>query len=282
MKGWSRLTEANIAPLVDSLDQLLVGPVEQLASFEQDGLIFDYFFSRKNADNLLVFFPSALPRDSRRVPAFHRWSWAKLFENFDVLCVADPTMRLDENMLGGWLVGNQNTWALEEVLKHIAFLQIELGYESVVFCGSSLGGFCAIQAGAMAEQAGIEVGYGGVYAENPQINLMTYSVGSAIDLIAKTGFEAENRESIDSKYGVRFNVVTTLRQQGKVPHGLVVIKESDKHHFEDQVPQLEAYLKTAPSHSLKVEVIPASEDPSGHTPLNIEQMQQRLEKILAV
>ncbi len=274
------MTEASIAPLVGSLDELLQGPVEQLASFRQDDLIFDYFFSRKESKNLLVFFPSALPRASRRVPSFHRWSWAKLFEDFDVLCVSDPTMHLDDDMLGGWLVGNTESWALQKVLEHIAKLQLKLGYESVVFCGSSLGGFCAIQAGAMAKFAGINVGHGGVYAENPQINLMTYSVTSAINLLAKVGFGATDRSSLDSRYTQRFSVLETLENFDCVPHGLVVIKESDQHHFVDQVPQLQKYLESRTPNSLQIEVIPASEDSSGHTPLNINQMKQRLQQIM--
>lgn len=276
------MTEAKIAAQVDSLEKLLTGPVEQLASFEQDGFTFDYFFSRKNSDNLLVFFPSAQKRDTRRVPSFHRWSWAQHFEDFDVLCVSDPTIRLDDEMVGGWLVGNQEGWPLETVLKHIAKLQFELGYESVVFCGSSLGGFCAIQAGAMAESAGIDLGYGGVYAENPQINLMTYMFASPIDLIAKVGFGADKRESIHQSYSPRFNVTHTLEKFKTVPHGIVVIKESDEHHFVDQVPQLERYLSNAAPHTLEIEVIAAVDDPTGHTPLTIDQMKERISRLLEI
>ena len=270
------MTETSIAPLVHSLEELLTGPVEQLATFVEDVLIFDYFFSRKGARKLLVFFPSALPRASRRVPSFHRWSWAEQFADFDVLCVSDPTMHLDDGMLGGWLVGNTETWALEKVLEHIAKLQYELGYESVVFCGSSLGGFCAIQAGVMAESAGIDVGYGGLYAENPQINLFTYEFSTHIDLLAQVGFDAPDRQSMAAEYAKRFNVIKTLEEYGHVPNGLVVIKESDAHHFSNQVPQLATYIDAAGPNSLTIEVIPADVDPSGHTPLDIDQMKNRI------
>jgi hypothetical protein len=274
------LTETSIAPLVHSFEELLTGPVEQLATFVEDELKFDYFFSRKGAKKLLVFFPSALREGRRRLPAFHRWSWAEQFADFDVLCVSDPTMHLHQEMLGGWLVGNKSTWVLENVLKHIAKLQQSLGYDDVVFCGSSLGGFCAIQSGAMAETFGISVGKGGVYAENPQINLFSYKFFKHIDLLAQVGFDAPNREAMADEYAKRFNVVTTLEEYGHVPHGLVVIKESDAHHFSNQVPQLATYVDAAGSSSLAIEVIPADVDPSGHTPLDIHQMKERIQAIL--
>ncbi len=281
LERWSKLTEASIAPLVHSFEELLTGPVEQLASFVEDEFKFDYFFSRKDAKKLLVFYPSALREGRRRLPAFHRWSWAEQFPDFDVLCVSDPTMHLHQEMLGGWLVGNRSTWVLENVLRHIAKLQQALGYEDVIFCGSSLGGFCAIQSGAMAKQYGISVGKGGVYAENPQVNLFTYKFFTHIDLLAKVGFDAATRESIAPEFAKRFNIVTTLESYGHVPHGLVVIKESDVHHFSDQVPQLASYVKGAPQNTLSIEVIPAAVDPSGHTPLDIEQMKERIQAILA-
>lgn len=183
-------------------------------------------------------------------------------------------------MLGGWLVGNKSTWVLENVLKHIAKLQQTLGYEDVVFCGSSLGGFCAIQSGAMAESFGISVGKGGVYAENPQINLFTYKFFTHIDLLAQVGFDAPNREAMADEYAKRFNAVKTLEEYGHVPHGLVVIKESDAHHFSNQIPQLASYVKGGEPNTLSIEVIPAAVDPSGHTPLDIIQMKERIQAIL--
>lgn len=276
------MTEAAIAPLVHSLEELLIGPVEQLATFTEDEFKFDYFFSRKGAKKLLVFFPSALREGRRRLPAFHRWSWAEQFTDFDVLCVSDPTMHLHPEMLGGWLVGNKSTWVLESTLRHVAYLQSKLGYEDVVFCGSSLGGFCALQSGSMAKSFGIEVGHGGVYAENPQINLFTYKFFIHIDRLAQVGFDSPNRESMSEEFAKRFNVVTTFEHYGQIPHGLVVIKESDTHHFSDQVPQLGKYINESASNTLAIEVIPATVDASGHTPLEIGQMKERISDILGL
>ena len=275
------MAETTIAPLVHSLRELVSGTANLTCSFEESDHTFDYFLAKTGSKTLLVFLPSAQRKDNRRVPVFHRWTWSRHFGDCDVLSVSDPILHTDERILGGWLVGDRQTWLLEAVLKHIAYLQAKLGYQSVLFCGSSLGGFCAIQAASMAPSLGVELGSGGVYAENPQINLMTYSVASAIDLLARTSFGVANRTEIAEEFQVRFNVVKTLSAYSSVPRGLVVIKESDTHHFEDQVPQLEDYLADKKDTDLKIEVIPAEADPTGHSPLTLDQMKQRVYAILA-
>ncbi len=270
-----------VAPLVGSLGELVANPGNLTCTFSEAGHTFDYFLAKTGSKTLLVFLPSAQRKDNRRVPVFHRWTWSRHFSDCDVLSVSDPMLHLDERILGGWLLGDRKTWLIEKVLEHIAFLQRELGYENVVFCGSSLGGFCALQAGAMAAAHSVEIGSGGVYAENPQINLMTYVVESAIDLIAQTSFGADRRSQIAQEFQVRFNVVKTLSAYSSVPRGLVVIKESDTHHYEDQVPQLEDYLQFKKDKNLKIEVISTEDDPTGHSPLTLEQMKQRVYSLLA-
>ena len=275
------MAETTIAPLVHSLEELVAGAGNLTCSFKQANHTFDYFLSKRGSKTLLVFLPSAQRKDNRRVPVFHRWTWSRHFSDCDVMSVSDPFLHVDERILGGWLLGDRQTWLLEDVLKHVAYLQSKLGYENVVFCGSSLGGFCAIQAGGMAAANGVEVGSGGVYAENPQINLLTYKAESEVDLLARTSFGAASRTEIAEEFQVRLNVVKTLEAYSSVPRGLVVIKESDKHHFEDQLPQLEDYLELKKDTRLKIEVIPAEEDPTGHSPLTLEQMKQRVYAILA-
>ena len=275
------MAETTIAPLVHSLEEIVAGGGNLTCSFKQANHTFDYFLSKRGSKTLLVFLPSAQRKENRRVPVFRRWNWSHHFSDCDVLSVSDPILYIDERILGGWLLGDRQTWLLEDVLKHIAYLQSKLGYENVVFCGSSLGGFCAMQSGAMAETFGISVGKGGVYAENPQINLLTYKAESEVDLLARTSFGAASRTEIAEEFQVRLNVVKTLEAYANVPRGLVIIKESDQHHFEDQVPQLEDYLELKKDTRLKIEVIPAEEDPTGHSPLTLEQMKQRVYAILA-
>jgi hypothetical protein len=189
-------------------------------------------------------------------------------------------MRLNEEMLGGWLLGDSSTWVLETVLEHVRHLQIARAYKNIIFCGSSLGGFCAIQAASLSKLHEVELGVGGVYAENPQINLLTYKHREAIDLLAKVGFGVPDRESIPSKYLARLNVVSTLKQYSSDFKGLIAIKESDVHHYTDQVPQLKSFLDSTPSCRLRIETIPREKDDTGHTPLSFEEMTIRIAALL--
>lgn len=264
------------AKSVPSFESLLGAEPEVTTSFDQDGFTFDYFLSKHSSKTLLVFFPSALRAVRRRVPSFHRWSWAAQMPAYDVFCVSDPTMRLNEKILGGWLLGNEQTWVLKTVMQHTKALQEHFGYENIIFCGSSLGGFCALQAGALAPGLGLNLGSGGVFAENPQINLLTYKFKEAINLLARECFNVPSREQIPQQFLERLNAVETMKIAHNVPRGLVVIKESDAHHFTDQVPQLAQYLSTLPDQGLEIEVIPAHLDTTGHTPLTLLQMLERL------
>ena len=262
-----------------SLETLLGTEAAIATSFKEDGFVFDYFLSKHSSKTLLVIFPSALRAGKRRVPSFARWTWAAEMPEYDVFCVSDPTMRLNDQIHGGWLLGDENTWVLRNVLNHIKKLQQHFGYENIIFCGSSLGAFCALQAGALAPSFGLNLGSGGVYAENPQINLMSYKFRNAIDLLARECFNVSTRELVPHEFLVRLNVIETMKAAGHVPRGLVVIKESDVHHFTNQVPQLVEFLAALPEHDLQVEVIPASVDSTGHTPLTLVEMLERLAAI---
>jgi len=264
------------AKSVPSFESLLGTEPEVTTSFEQDGFTFDYFLSRHSSKTLLVFFPSALRPEMRRVPSFHRWSWAADMPAYDSFFVSDPTMRLGEEILGGWLLGNEQTWVLKTVIEHTKALQDHFGYENIIFSGSSLGGFCALQAGALAPSLGLKLGSGGVFAENPQINLLTYKFREAIDLLARECFNVATREQIPQQFLERLNAVETMKSANYVPRGRVVVKESDIHHFTDQIPQLAQYLSTLPDQGLEIEVIPNDLDTTGHTPLTMQQMLQRL------
>lgn len=253
---------------------------QSLINFTEDGWIFDYYFRHHRAKTLLVFLPSAAVAGKRMIPTFRRWTWALSLPNYDVLSVSDPTMRMSETMLGGWSIGNKNSWPLLNLLDHISRLKTKYGYENVVFCGSSLGAFMALQLDIIAQEQGFDVGYGGAYAENPQVNLQTYASGSHIDVLAKLGFGVPSRLDVPSEYLERFNVAVLVERTGFAPRGLIVIKESDTHHYTDQLPQLLAATNQIENQDLRVEVIPSAEDPTGHTPLTLEQMVPRIEWLL--
>ncbi len=269
------------APMFGSIAELELTPGASLLSIHEDPWIYDYFFNRTGSKTLLVFLPSAAVRGKRMVPAFRRWTWSSELPEYDVLSVSDPAMRLDERMLGAWCIGTKTSWPLIGIIDHLKQFRERFGYDDIVLCGSSLGGFMALQMDILAKGRGLELGRGGAYVENPQVNLLTYSAYGHIDLVAKVGFGAENRNLVPPSYLDRFDVTKLMAELGVAPQGILVIKESDTHHFEDQVPQLVSAIEKFGPSNLEIEVIPKEEDDTGHTPLDLIQMMERVKKLLA-
>lgn len=264
---------------VHSLESLSSVDAPTLCSFDEACWRFDYYFSPRQSSTLLVFFPGALTANKRYVPAFHRWSWAFQLPAYDVLGLSDPTLYLDEHLLGGWLQGKSVDWVLTRSLSHLQAFQSLRKYENIVFCGSSLGGFVALQAATLSVDnfMGARVM---VYAENPQISLMKYWITRHMNLLASVCYGVRSLNDVSSQFHSRLDIVSLITSQNHIPRGLVVTKESDTHHHEVQLQYLRSGLQFCSSHLLNLEVIPASVDSSGHTPLTFQEMHSRIGTML--
>ncbi|WP_126389614.1 hypothetical protein [Achromobacter insolitus] len=269
------LTEARV---VGSLGNITIdrNAPSVVCNFSENGWRFDYFFHGIGAKNLLVFFPSALVRGKRHVPSFHRWSWAKNFENADVICVSDPTLFLHQEMLGAWCQGKRDDWILPRTLAHILQLQQKFGYSRIVFCGSSLGGFLALQAGTLAPSLGFDAEKCRVFSENPQVSLPKYMWTSHMNRLAQVSFGVPTISDVEDKYLPQLDVVELIKKTNHIPKGLLVIKESDAHHYEAHVGYLQGGVSLDAENNLRVEVISAAVDSTGHTPLTFDEMSARV------
>lgn len=101
-----------------------------------------------------------------------------------------------------------------------------------------------------------------------------------MDRLAQVSYGAKSIAEIDKKYLKRLDVVELMRDLGHVPKGLLVIKESDVHHYQDHVEYFRNSIALDPATNMSIEVIPTELDPTGHTPLNLEQMYARVAKLL--
>ncbi len=275
MRKLNSLTEARV---VGSLGEITIDRNSPgiLCGFSEGEWRFDYFFHGVGAKNLLVFFPSALVRGKRHVPSFHRWSWAKNFENADVICVSDPTLHLHAEMLGAWCQGRKDDWILPRTLTHILQLQQKFGYSRVVFCGSSLGGFLALQAGILAPSIGFDAGMCRIFSENPQVSLPKYMWTSHMNRLAQVSFGVASINDVDKNYLHQLDIIELIGKTGHIPKGLVVVKESDAHHYEEHVVHLQNSIVLDDQNNIRVEVIPAAMDATGHTPLTFDEMSSRV------
>ena len=264
---------------VHSLKSLSSVDTPTLCSFDEDCWRFDYYFSPRQSSTLLVFFPAALTPDKRYVPAFHRWSWAFQLPEYDVLGLSDPTLYLDEHLLGGWLQGTSADWVLTRSLSHLRAFQSLRKYEQIVFCGFSLGGFAALQAATLSADNFIGARIM-VYTESPQISLIKYCIRRHMNLLASVCYGVSSLDKVDSQFHPRLDIVSLIASQNHIPPGLVVIKESDTHHHEVQLQYLRSGLQCFGSNILGLEVIPTSIDSTGHTPLTLQQMRNRIGAML--
>lgn len=101
---------------------------------------------KSSSDSLFIGASSALPRSysrDRSKPYFERWSW-----DYDISTIFfnDPTLYLNENLIGGWGVGTTNDWYLKNISKIIEYFvdAVNISHDKIMIYGSSAGGFMAL------------------------------------------------------------------------------------------------------------------------------------------
>lgn len=268
-----------IAPAISRLGEIetLGNGATALLRLVENGWKFDYFFQAGGDLGLIVFFPSALVKGKkRRVPYFSRWTWASEFSGYDVLCISDPTLHLNPNLLGGWFHGRQEDWVLERCLGHIAEVQRLRGRRNVFFIGASLGGFASLASAILAPKYGISFGQGGLISENPQVSLYKYFALGNMKRLAQVCYGVPDLADVPEEFSHRFDLTELIRREKYIPPGRVVVKESDIHHHQVQVHYLLEQGCAGEGTPLEVEVIPAEKDATGHTPLTISEVSDRL------
>lgn len=265
------------AKKITSLDALIPNKENQeyLLHFKEDGWTFDYYVNVKRKKNLIVFFPSLADRVKLKTPiVFQRWSWGKILYNYDVISVNDPSLYLDDKICGCWGQGFCDDWILLKILQHIKYIQQKNNYNRIIFHGSSQGGFLSLQAATLFPNTPPYIQF---LAENPQICLKKNYWKNHTTALAKVCFGKNNIDEVPKKYLYRLDIVELIKKYNYVPNGLIVIKESDTHHYNVHIKYLMDNIPAQQRNNLKIEVIPASIDNTGHTSLNIEQFKQRLE-----
>ena len=266
---------------IDSLSNLIPNKEnpEYLCNFKEDDWTFDYFAHITGQKNLIVFFSGAIPvkKMKRIVPYFNKWSWGKFLYNYDTISANDPSLYLDNKIAGCWGQGFCDDWVFSRVLKHIFYIQQNNNYERIIFNGGSQGGFLSLQAATLLPNISPSPPppYIQFLAENPQICFQNYKYNSRA--VARVCFGKNNIDEVPKKYLYRLDIVELIKKYNYVPNGLIVIKESDTHHYNVHIKYLMDNIPAQQRNNLKIEVIPASIDNTGHTPLNLKQFKQRLE-----
>jgi len=243
-------------------------------AFKEGGWVYNYLVDHKASTHLVVFLPSAMPKAKRLVPSFHRHSWSDSLA-CSTICVSDPTLRLNEELLGGWFLGRHDDHVLRHVAGHLEAFAGQLGVrlENVLFAGSSLGGFAAIALATLLRGAH-------AYAENPQTDLRRYLAGplATLDRHCFGGRMAHVAQAQPQ----RFSLLDLFAAEGYTPSFMMIQKASDDFHLQHHaLPFIRTLIDTG-RFAGHFEVMPASADPSGHTPLTREQFLLRARLILPI
>lgn len=244
-------------------------------SLDDKGLQFNYKINRRSQSKYcFVFLPAALPLEKRIVPSFPRWSWGASIGH-NAISVSDPTMLLSDTILGGWMQGKHDKWALEPIMSHLRafFKNNHIDLNRVIFCGSSMGGFLALQLAANFK--------GSIaYSENAQIDLRNYNLKKSMAKLADLCYGKPTLEDVAAQYVHRFSLVEHFDKIGYVPNFYYVIKESDRHHFQDHFLPFLSYIQDKEFRFRRAEVILHNKDRSGHTPLSKIECLKRLRSII--
>ncbi len=217
-------------------------------------------FERASAQALLVFMPSAVAASNiqHRHPAFARWQWESHFPDAHVLAVADPSMGISEELRGAWYMHPEHDViaGMGTAIRNVAE---RLGADSIVFYGSSLGGF-----GALALASRIE---GSVaIAEVPQLDFAHWlqSARKAVE----THILGRELEDHRAAHPQQVSIRARFEMAGRVPSFVIVSNVRDS-GFREQLEFFEWVSAAAPYEDGSKHELHLVDEVLGHGPLSV-------------
>jgi Heparinase II/III-like protein len=181
----------------------------------------------KRNGRLFVLLRGAEPNPRKVLPRFSRFSWRDEFPG-TVVCIADPTLYLDDDLLLGWYFGSPD----HDVVGHVARIvevicgKLGLAVADSVFYGSSGGGFAALQCAARLGRGATAI------AINPQIEVLRYAVLRSVDNFLRVCTEGQTREGAAERFGMRLSAILAWqREPAGEARALIVQNTVDREHY---------------------------------------------------
>lgn len=183
------------------------------------------YFSSKNS-RLFVMTSAAVDRSKIKLPNFNRWTWAGTGKfPGHVLCIADPTLELHDDMKLGWYLGTDKHDAINELCSFIRRFADSLGIpeEKIVFWGSSGGGFAALALASRIEGST-------AVAINAQTDVLSYQFARDVEAVRNLCFEGRSAVDIQQMFGHRVNMgqAWVNNRNSRV---ILVQNKLDTHHY---------------------------------------------------
>ena len=174
-------------------------------------------------DKLIVFGQDALTRSKINLPYFFRWKWMDDIDA-NIIILNDPTLYKNENLNGGWFVGDEKRDYASEVSKILkTIIKSRDISNNINFYGASAGGFSVLSISSFFKESKVII-------DIPQINLLTYHASKEIEPLAKYCFNMNLSKIQSSKYLYRFNVIDRLKANENVPNLLYLHNINDVLH----------------------------------------------------
>ncbi|QJR81530.1 hypothetical protein CA267_012435 [Alteromonas pelagimontana] len=172
---------------------------------------FQMFMALKSKSNkLLIFGQDAINRSKIDLPVFFRWSWAADLP-YSVIILNDPTLYVNEELNGGWFVGNETEdyaqTQVDIIKKIVHWFKLDT---RVTFFGASAGGFASLMLAACYgkdAQAIVDI---------PQIDLQTYHARTEVLKLFNAAFDI-NDTVVDDDMCYRVDVTKRFEKQSFVP-----------------------------------------------------------------
>ena len=182
------------------------------------------FFAGKHS-KLFVMTTAAVERSRMTLPNFNRWTWAGAGKfPGHVLCIADPTLELNEDMKLGWYLGTESHDATDELCKIVLQCANALGVskDQIVFWGSSGGGFAALSLASRIEGAT-------AVSINAQTDVFAYESKRVVQMVKKFCFADHSVEDIKQMFGWRvdMSLAWEKNQRSKI---IFIQNRLDIHH----------------------------------------------------
>lgn len=198
-----------------------------------------------NFDKVIIFGSGALPKSNiekfKGHPVFHRISWDY---NHSQIYYNDPTRKLSDELTGGWGLGTQETWYLENISKIIKIIADNYfeyenpnnKYNNLIFYGSSMGGYMSLQLSILVKNS-ISI------AEMPQFNLYNWKYWP---ILKRTIFYDLTQKEIEEQFSHRLKIIDLINREKYIPNTYLILDCSVQSDFENQYNDFFNHLNELP------------------------------------
>lgn len=242
---------------------------------------YDFILNLKKSDKLIILGSGAIgfKNFDRSRPYFERHSW-----NFDYSAILynDPTYYIDDSIGGGWCIGTDDEYYLENIYKilQIIISKLNIDNRNVLCYGSSAGGFTSLLLSIFIKDSIALV-------DIPQFYIYKYkSKDQALDTwldVKNNCFEDMPIEDFILKYKPRLNFIEMVKTKNYVPNAYLRIDCSVNLDFYTQYVQffMDLFQSSFPSDSHRIKLLIDWRN-RGHVPLNKEDTFDLIESVFLI